>query len=68
MVREEPAFIAVSDSSPAEPHTFTACWHSLHPWREVAPFTYDASPADGPGLLLVETGDASTTTVALAVS
>jgi hypothetical protein len=62
LVREEPAFVVVSDSSPAESHTFRACWHSVHPWREVEPLTYDASSADGPGLLLIEAGDASTTT------
>lgn len=63
LVREEPAFIVVSDTSPAAPHTFRACWHSVNPWREVAPLTYDASSAEGPGLLLVEVGNASTTTV-----
>ncbi|WP_329475132.1 heparinase II/III family protein [Kribbella sp. NBC_01484] len=61
MVREEPAFVVVSDSSAEESHIFRACWHSLYPWREVEPLTYDASSADGPGLLLVEVGNPSTT-------
>ena len=62
IVREAPAFVVVSDSSSEQSHIFRACWHSLHPWREVGPLTYDASSADGPGLLLVEVGDPSTTT------
>jgi hypothetical protein len=62
MVREEPAYVVVTDSA-AGPHTFRARWHALHPWREVGPLAYDAASADGPGLLLIEAGDAATTSV-----
>ncbi|MEV0803042.1 heparinase II/III family protein [Kribbella sp. NPDC050281] len=63
MVREEPAVVVVSDDSAAGEHTFRAYWHALNPWQQVGPLAYDASAADGPGLLLIETGDPSTTTV-----
>ncbi|TDW24028.1 heparinase II/III family protein [Kribbella kalugense] len=59
MVREEPAYVVVTDSA-AGPHTFRACWHALHPWRQVGPLAYDAAAPDGPGLLLIEAGDAAT--------
>ncbi|MFI6675806.1 heparinase II/III family protein [Kribbella sp. NPDC050470] len=54
MVREEPAFVVISDRAPADDHVFRACWQALHPWRQLGPLTYDASPPDGPGLLLIE--------------
>jgi len=63
MVREEPAVVVVSDDSDAGDHTFRACWHAVNPWQQVGPLAYDASAADGPGLLLIEAGDPATTTV-----
>ncbi|WP_350277721.1 heparinase II/III family protein [Kribbella sp. HUAS MG21] len=60
MVREEPAYVVVTDRAEGA-HTFRACWHALHPWRQVGPLAYDASAADGPGLLLIETGAPATT-------
>lgn len=63
MVREEPAFVVVSDSAAAGRHSFRACWHAVNPWRQVGPLTYDASAVEGPGLLLVEAGDPATTAV-----
>lgn len=56
MVREEPAFVVISDRASADGHVFHACWQALHPWRQIAPLTYDASPPNGPGLLLIEAG------------
>jgi hypothetical protein len=53
MVREEPSYVVVTDRAEGA-HTFRACWHALHPWRQVGPLAYDASAADGPGLLLVD--------------
>ncbi|MFI5693582.1 heparinase II/III family protein [Kribbella sp. NPDC051586] len=61
MVREEPAYVVVTDTADG-PHTFRALWHALHPWQQVGPLTYDAADADR-GLLLLETGDPSVTTV-----
>ncbi|MFG1626425.1 heparinase II/III family protein [Kribbella sp. NPDC049227] len=63
MVREEPTVVVVSDDSAAGQHTFRAHWHALNPWQQVGPLAYDASAAEGLGLLLIETGDPSTTTV-----
>ncbi|MFI7062821.1 heparinase II/III family protein [Kribbella sp. NPDC050124] len=57
MVREQPAFAVISDRAPAPGHVFRAHWQSLHPWQQVGPLTYDASPPNGPGLLLIEAGD-----------
>jgi hypothetical protein len=55
MVREEPSYVVVTDRADGA-HTFRACWHAVHPWRQVGPLAYDASAADGPGLLLIEAG------------
>ncbi|TWD79273.1 heparinase II/III-like protein [Kribbella amoyensis] len=54
MVREQPAFVVVTDSAASDGHVFRACWQSLHPWRQVGPLAYDASAPNGPGLLLIE--------------
>jgi hypothetical protein len=63
MVREEPAYVVVTDKADG-PHTFRAMWHALNPWQRVGPLRYDArAPEDGPGLLLLEAGDPTTTTV-----
>jgi hypothetical protein len=62
MVREEPSYVVVSDSAGAGPHSFRANWHALHPWRQVGPLAYDAAAPDGPGLLLIEAGEATVTT------
>ncbi len=64
MVREEPALVVVSDTASAEGHVFRACWQSISPWQQVGPLAYDASAPDGPGLLLIEAGEAATTEVA----
>jgi hypothetical protein len=56
LVREEPSYVVVTDHADG-PHTFTASWHALHPWRRVGPLGYDASAPNGPGLLLVDAGD-----------
>jgi hypothetical protein len=63
MVREEPAFVVVSDSASTDGHAFRACWQALNPWRQVGPLAYDASAPDGPGLLLIEAGQAQSTGV-----
>jgi hypothetical protein len=64
MVREHPAFVVVSDNAAADGHVFRACWQAISPWQQIAPLAYDASAPDGPGLLLIEAGDAEATGVA----
>ncbi|TDX03412.1 heparinase II/III family protein [Kribbella sp. VKM Ac-2566] len=58
LVRESPSYVVVTDHAP-DTHTFRACWHALHPWREVGQLAYDASAPNGPGLLLIDAGDAT---------
>ncbi|HEY3556289.1 MAG TPA: heparinase II/III family protein [Kribbella sp.] len=59
MVREQPSYVVVTDRATGR-HTFRACWHALHPWRQIGPLTYDAGATNGPGLLLIETESTAT--------
>ncbi|GAB3814984.1 heparinase II/III family protein [Kribbella italica] len=65
MVREEPSYLVVTDSTPGldGQHTFRACWQALDPWRQVGPLAFDTTGPDGSGLLLLEAGDPETTAV-----
>ncbi|MEU8221284.1 heparinase II/III family protein [Kribbella sp. NPDC048915] len=62
MVRQEPSYVVVTDHADGS-NDFRAHWHALHPWREMAPLTYDAAAPNGPGLLLIDTGGPAATSL-----